>query len=307
MKVAQIGLGNIGAILASNLLDAGYELIVHDLDPDRAGPLLEKGARWADTPLEAARAAQRVVTSLPSPEAVRAVMTGPKGVLEGLQAGAVWIETSTTDVPQLKAFATEAWARGADALEATLTLGVHRMADRTGTIFAGGAEAVFNANADLLRDMGGEVIHIGPLGQASIIKIITNTIAFVNLIGLAEGMALADKSGIDLATAHKAISASFGHSYVNETEMKVVLNGSFDGGFTIDLACKDLRLSQALSAGLGMRQPITEAVGEIWETIRHAHGDRAFSAEAVRHVEDHTGTTLRAPGFPGNLMEISSG
>lgn len=305
MKVAQIGLGNIGAILATNLLNSGHELIVHDLDPDRAAPLLKNGARWADTPLEAARKAHRVVTSLPSPEAVRAVMTGPEGVLQGLQTGAVWIETSTTDVPQLKAFASDARTRGADTLEATLTLGVHRMADRTGTIFAGGNEAVFSANADLLRDMGGEVVYIGPLGQASVIKIITNTIAFVNLIGLAEGMALADKFGIDLATAHKAISASFGQSYVNETEMKVVLNGSFDGGFTIDLACKDLRLSKALCMALDMNQPITEAVAEIWEAVRLERGDKAFSTEAARYVEEHTGTSLRAPGFPGNLKDIT--
>lgn len=305
MNVAQIGLGKIGTILATNLLDAGYELIVHDLDPARAGPLIEKGARWAHTPLEAARAAHRVVTSLPSPEAVRVVMTGPEGVLEGLQPGAVWIETSTTDVAQLKALASDARTRAADTLEATLTLGVHRLIDRTGTIFAGGDMAVFETNADLLRAMGGEVIYIGPLGQASIIKIITNTIAFVNLIGLDEGLALADKSGLDLATAHKAISASFGQSYVNETEMKVVLNGSFDGGFTIDLACKDLRLSKTLCRSLDMNQPITEAVGEIWEAVRQDRGDKAFSTEAVRHVEDHTGSSLRAPGFPESLVDIA--
>lgn len=304
MNIGLIGLGNIGSILAENLLQSDRKLVVHDLDHNRAEPLLALGAAWAATPREVAEMSQRVVTSLPSPEAVRAVMTGEDGVLAGLSEGAVWIETSTTDDAQLKELAAEAARRGAETLEATLSLGIHKMKARAGTIFAGGKEAVFQANEALMREMGGRVIYMGALGNATIIKLITNAITFVNLIGAAEGMMLAAKAGLDLGKAHQAIGASYGASYVNETEMKLVLNGSYDDSFTIDLCCKDLRLNEALCQRYGITQEVTGQVAAIFESARQKHGDRAFCAEAVRYVEEKAGLSLRAPGFPSSLLEL---
>lgn len=304
MSVGFIGLGNVGLAVAENLLHAQHDLVVHDLDPRRSETLRELGARWASTPREVAEQSDVVITSLPSPAAVRSVVTGDDGMFAGMATGTVWVETSTTDENQLKELATTAARCGVETLEATLTLGVHRMKSRTGTIFAGGKEAVFEANRSLLADIGGQVIYVGELGNATVIKVITNTIAFVNLIGLAEGMMLAAKAGLDLGTAHKAIGASYGGSYVNDTEMQVVLNGSFDGNFTIDLACKDLRLSEALCRQYGMTQEVTSMVAGIFEEMRKTLGDRAYSTEAARYVEEKAGQNLRAPGFPASLLEL---
>lgn len=304
MTIGLIGLGNIGCVLAENLLQCDHELVVHDLVYKRAEPLLALGAEWAATPRDVAERSERVVTSLPSPEAVRAVMAGEDGVLAGLSEGSVWIETSTTDDAQLKEIAAEAAQRGAETLEATLTLGIHKMKARAGTIFAGGEEAVFQANEALMRDMGGQVLYMGALGNATIIKVITNAITFVNLIGAAEGMMLAAKAGLDLGKAHQAIGASYGASYVNETEMQLVLNGSYDGGFTLDLSCKDLSLNESLCRRYGITQEVTEQVATIFEAMRQKHGDRAFCAEAVRYIEEKAGLNLRAPGFPSTLLEL---
>jgi 3-hydroxyisobutyrate dehydrogenase len=288
-------------LLAANLVEAGYALIVHDLDRARARGLEEKGAQWSDSVAALAARCDRVVTCLPSPAAVAAVVDGPDGALAHMGQGSVWIETSTGDASDVVRLGGLAAARGIATLEATLTLGVHRMAQRTATVFAGGEEAVFRDNRAILEAMAGRAIFIGPLGQATVIKVITNLLAFINLIGSAEGMMLAKRAGIDLAVAHEAISASFGGSYAHDTAMPVALAGTYDDGFAMELACKDLRLGEALADRYGLDMALTRRVAAMFEEVRQAYGDRAFSTEAVRHVEDKAGETLRAPGFPQHM------
>jgi 3-hydroxyisobutyrate dehydrogenase len=303
MVIGFIGLGNVGFPLARNLLRAGHGLSVRDLERDRAEELLAAGARWGESPAALARDCEVVITSLPSPAAVRAVMEGPAGVLAGLGPGKTWIEMSTTDVEEAKRLGALAAERGAQVLEAPITGGCHRAHSGEISILVGGPEETFQAMGPVLQAMGGQVLHMGPLGSASVVKVITNMLAFVHLVALGEGLMLGKTAGIDLAKAFEGIKASSGNSFVHETESQVILNGSYDIGFTMDLACKDLRLASRLGQAAGVPLEVAGLVEEIFDRARQRYGDRAWSSQVVKLLEEAVGTDLRAPGFPAVLTD----
>ena len=205
MRLGFIGLGNLGTKLAASLLREGFSVTVHDLDRGNAADLIEAGAGWANSPRAVAEASDSVITCLPSPQAVAAVMTGPNGVLNGLQAGGAWVEMSTNDLNEVKRLATLAMERDIATLEAPVTGGVHRAAAGEITVLVGGDKAVFETHLPALKAMGGEVIHMGELGSASVIKVITNMLAFIHLIAAGEALMLAKQGGLDLATSFQAI------------------------------------------------------------------------------------------------------
>src|SRR5262249_42783970 len=152
-----------------------------------------------------------------------------------------------------------------------------------------------------LEAMGGEVIHIGPLGSASTIKVITNMLAFVHLIAAGEALMLARRGGIDLAKAFGAIKASSGNSFVHETESQLILNGSYNVGFTMELACKDLRFATKLGRELEVPLELADLTEQIFIRARERFGAKAWSTMAVKLLEDALNTPLRAPGFPALL------
>ncbi|MEJ1993712.1 MAG: NAD(P)-dependent oxidoreductase, partial [Limibacillus sp.] len=243
MRIAFIGLGNVGFPLARNLLTAGHEMTLFDLDKSRAEPLLAAGARWAESARDAVAGCEVAITSLPNPRAVAAVVPGPSGILSAMPRGAAWIEMSTTDVGDMRRNAEEAAGLGIDALEAPITGGSNRAWTGEISILVGGEEGVFERCRPLLEVMGGEIALMGPMGHASIVKVITNMLAFIHLLASAEGMMLAKRSGVDLAKAFEGIRISSGNSFAHETEGQLVLNGSNNCAFTMDLALKDMRLA----------------------------------------------------------------
>ncbi len=303
MHIGFIGLGNVGAPLARNLQRAGHALMVRDLDRNRAAELLEGGARWAETPRELAENSEVVITSLPSPAAVAAVMEAEDGVLAGLGRDAVWIEMSTTDAGEVRRLAALAAERGAATLEAPITGGCHRAISGDISILVGGEAADFDRCRPLLETMGGTVLHVGPLGQASVLKVITNMLAFAHLVAAGEGLMLAAKAGIDLSHAFAGIKASSGTSFVHETESQVILNGSYNIGFTMDLACKDLGLAQALGQEFEVPLALADLVAETFDRAQAAYGARAWSSQVVKLLEDTCACPLRAPGFPAELTD----
>ncbi len=307
MSIGFIGLGNLGAPLARNLQRAGHALTVRDLDRDRAAELLEHGASWAETPRALAEGAEVVITSLPSPAAVATVMEADDGVLAGLGDGAVWIEMSTTDATEVRRLAALAAERGAATLEAPITGGCHRAVSGDISILAGGERGDFERCRSLLEAMGGTVLHVGPLGQASVLKVITNMLAFVHLVAAGEALMLAAKAGIDLGSAFEGIKASSGTSFVHETESQVILNGSYNIGFTMDLACKDLGLAQALGREFQVPLELGGRVAATFERARTEYGTRAWSSQVVKLLEDTCGQPLRAPGFPAELIDEEGG
>jgi len=307
MRIGYIGLGNVGAPLARNLQRAGHALTVRDLDRSRAAELLDHGAGWAETPRALAEGAEVVITSLPSPAAVADVMEADDGVLAGLVGDSVWIEMSTTDAAEVRRLAALAAERGAATLEAPITGGCHRAVSGDISILAGGEAGDFARCRPLLEAMGGTVLHVGPLGQASVLKVITNMLAFVHLVAAGEGLMLAAQAGIDLNRAYAGIKASSGNSFVHETESQVILNGSYNIGFTMDLACKDLGLAQALGREFGVPLELADRVAETFARARTEYGDRAWSSQVVKLMEDACGCPLRAPGFPAELVDEEGG
>jgi 3-hydroxyisobutyrate dehydrogenase len=288
--------------LATSLLRAGFEVTVHDLEHERAAALLAAGAAWGASPEEVARAADGVITCLPSPAAVDAVVAGPAGVLAGLRPGGCWIDMSTNDPAEVKRLGALAEGRGIGCLEAPVTGGVHKAASGEITVLVGGDEALLEAHRPVFEAMGGPVIHMGPLGSASVIKVITNMLAFVHLVALGEALMLAHRGGLDLGQTFAAIKASSGNSFVHETESQVILAGSYDIGFTLDLACKDLGLAQELGRASGVPLELAALVERTFERARARYGGAAWSPMVVRLLEDALGTELRARGFPASLQ-----
>ena len=300
-RLGFIGIGNLGMHLAGSLLRAGYALTIFDLNKAAAKTLLAAGARWADSPAEVGRVSDTVFTCLPSSKAVSAVVSADNGVLAGLAAGGTWIDMSTNDREETIRLAALAAAKGVAALEAPVTGGVHKAAAGDITVLVGGDQKVYEAHLPMLQAMGGEIIHMGPLGSAAVIKVITNMLAFINLVAVGEALMLAKRGGLDLAQSFHAIKASSGNSFVHETEGQLVLNGSYNINFTMDLACKDLGFATQLGRNFGVPLEVAGLVEQTFIRARSQYGGGAWSSQVVKLLEDAMSTDLRAPGFPAEL------
>lgn len=301
MRYAFIGLGNLGANLAACLRRAGFTLAVHDSNIEAAEPLLALGATWAGNPREAAAASDAVITCLPSPRVSEAVLTGPDGILAGMKPGGTWIEMSTLDRDSILRLAHIAAERKVATLEAPVTGGVHLAATGAVTVLAGGDARVFLAHEPALKAMGKRLLHMGPLGSAAVIKVITNMLAFIHLVAAGEALMLAKRGGLDLAQAFEAIKYSSGNSFVHETESQLILNGSYDIAFTMDLACKDLGFAMGFGREYGVPLDLAALTEQTFIRARESYGGGAWSTMVVKLLEDALGTDLRAPGFPARL------
>jgi 3-hydroxyisobutyrate dehydrogenase len=232
------------------------------------------------------------------------VLTADEGVLNGLRPGGVWIEMSTTDQHEVHRIAALAAARGIATLEAPVTGGVHRAAAGEITVLVGGDRAVYEKHLPAFEAMGGSIFYIGELGKACVLKVITNMLAFVHLVAAGEALMLAKRAGLDLAQTFEAIKASSGTSFVHETESQLILNGSYNIGFTMDLACKDLGFASRFGRELGVPLELGGLTEQIFKRARVEYGGGAWSTQVVKLLEDALHTDLRAPGFPAVLESV---
>jgi 3-hydroxyisobutyrate dehydrogenase len=298
---AFVGLGHLGGHLAASLLRNGFAVTVFDRDPAAIERLVAQGATSAKSPADAAARAGNAVTCLPSPKVSEAVLDGPDGLLEGLPAGATWIEMSTNGRDEIVRLAGLAAARGVETLECPVTGGVHLAAQGKITALVGGDPALYERHRPAIEAMCAKSFLMGPVGSAAVIKVITNMLAFIHLAAAGEALMLAKKGGLDLAQAYHAIVASSGNSFVHETESQLVLNGSYDIGFTMDLALKDLGFALRMGEENGVPLDLAGRVAAAFERGKTAYGGGAWSTMIVRLLEDAVGTDLRAPGFPAQL------
>ena len=298
MRYGFIGLGHLGRPLAASLVRGGFDVTVHDLDAAAAEPLRAAGARWAESPASAVGDADALITCLPSPKASAAVL---EAALPAMRRGATWIEMSTNDYPLIAALAETARAAGIETLACPVTGGVHKAQSGTIAILAGGPLAVFERHKPALQAMGGAVIHLGGLEQAAVTKVMTNMLAFIHLIAAGEALMVCKQAGVDLGAAFEAIRASSGNSFVHETESQVILNGSYDIGFTMDLACKDAGFALEIGRRLGVPLKLAGLMEQTFIEGRARYGGGAWSSMIVKLLEDATGAPLRAPGFPARL------
>jgi 3-hydroxyisobutyrate dehydrogenase len=301
LKVGFIGLGALGQGLCSSLVRCGFDVTVTDLNRANGDPLVAQGAHWSDDVAGACRHADVVITALPSPAVSRQVVEGPGGVFEHLRSDGVWIEMSTTDFEDLQRLHDAAAARGIRVLECPVTGGVHLANSGEITVLVGGEQEVFQRVEPLLQAMGGQIIYMGKLGNASVVKVVTNMLAFIHLVAAAEAMMVPAKYGVDPDATYRAIRASSGNSFVHETESKLILSGSYNVKFTMDLACKDLGFAYEYGRKFGVPLEIAGLTEQIFRRGRSQYGGDAQSTQIVKLLEDALGTDLRAAGFPAVL------
>jgi 3-hydroxyisobutyrate dehydrogenase len=303
MRYGFIGLGNLGARLAESLIRGGFDPIVYDRNEAAASALVSKGARALSSARELAAAVDAVITCLPSPSVTEAVLTDTDGILAGLARGATWIEMSTVDPETIARLAALSAEKGIATLEAPVTGGVHLAATGRITILVGGEKTIFDQHRAAFEAMGAQIFHMGKLGTASVTKVVTNMLAFINVVAVGEALMLARRSGLDLAQVYRAIKASSGNSFVHETESQVILNGSYKINFTMDLACKDLGIAMKFGGDLGVPLDLGALTAQTFIRARAAYGGDAWSSQVVKLLEDSVHTDLRADGFPAELSD----
>ncbi len=303
MKIGFIGLGNVGGKLAGSLQRNGFDLTVRDIDRAMAEPFLAQGANWAESAKALAEAVDFVITCLPSPMVVSQVMEAKDGVLSGLGPGKIWLEMSTTDEAEVRRLGALVESLGAIPLDGPVSGGCHRAATGNISIFVGGEQAAFEKVLPALTVMGRHILHVGPLGTASILKVVTNYLCSVHLAALGEAFTVAKLAGLDLNTTYEAIRISSGNSFVHETESQVILNGSYNINFTMDLVVKDVSLFDDLSQRLEAPLEISPLIRHIFEEAQDRYGERAWSPMVVKRLEEACGIDLRAPGFPEEIVD----
>jgi 3-hydroxyisobutyrate dehydrogenase len=300
MKIGFIGLGNVGGKLSGSLLRNGHDLTVYDLNGDLVQGFVARGAKPGESPAQLMRDSEVVITCLPSPAASDAVMMQ---MLPEVGPGKIWLEMSTTDAGEIRRLAGMVEARGGAAVDCPVSGGCHRADTGNIAIFAGCARATFEQVLPLLTTMGRRVLHTGETGSASVLKVITNYLATANLLSCCEALVTAKAAGMDLATAYEAIKISSGTSFVHETESQVILNGSRDISFTMDLVKKDIGLFQKIADEAGVPLELSPLLISIFDDGIARYGERELSPNIIRRLEDATGLDIRAPGFPAQMVD----
>ena len=303
MKIGFIGLGNVGGKLAGSLLRNNFDLIVRDLDENLTKPFENLGARVVSSSRELAEQVDLIITCLPSPKICSEVMEGKDGILNGLSENKIWLEMSTTDEAEVKRIGQKVIEKKAIPLDGPVSGGCHRAATGNIAIFVGGERKAFEKILPALTVMGRKILHTGELGSASILKVITNYLASVHLVALGEAWTVAKKSNLDLIKAYKGIAVSSGNSFVHETESQVILNGSYNINFTMDLVLKDTGLFDDLAKKLDAPLEISPKVVEIFKDGQKKYGSRAWSSMIVKRMEDLNKIDFRAEGFPKELVD----
>jgi len=303
MKVGFIGLGNAGGKLAGSLLRNKHDLTVLDLDKQAAQPFLDEGAKWAESAKDMAQACDLIITCLPSPAASAAVMEGEGGILEGMGEGKIWAEMSTTDADEIKRLGKLVEAKGGTAVECPVSGGCHRAATGNISIFVGGEREAFERMLPFLKTLGRRILHTGPLGSASILKVMTNYLATANLLTMCEAFVTMKAAGLDMATTYEAMVISSGTSFATETEGQVILNGSRDIEFTMDLVLKDIGLFQKIAEDNNVPLEISPMMIDIMKDGQKRYGERANSDDIIRRLEEATGHEILADGFPALLTD----
>ncbi len=300
MKVGFIGLGNVGGKLSGSLLRNGVAVQVHDLNAEFVAAKVASGAEDGQNPAAMMQSCDAVITCLPSPAASAAVM---EDMLPHVGPGKIWMEMSTTDEAEVKRLGDKVIEKGGDAVDCPVSGGCHRADTGNISIFAGCDRNTFERILPLLTIMGRRVLHTGDLGSASVLKVLTNYLATANLVSCAEALTVAKGAGMDLGTAFEAMRISSGNSFVHETESQVILNGSRDISFTMDLVAKDIGLFQDVADRAGVPLDLNPLLISLFDDAIEKYGPRELSPNIIKRLEDKTGLDVRAPGFPAEMVD----
>ena len=304
MKIGFIGLGNVGGKLAKSLLRNKFHLVVNDIDENLTKKFSNLGALVENSPKKLAQISDLIITCLPSPKICSQVMESEDGVINGLSKNKIWLEMSTTDSNEVKRIGDLVMKKEAIPLDGPVSGGCHRAATGNIAILIGGEKSAFKNILPALSAMGKKILHTGDLGSASVLKVITNYLASTNLVSVGEALTVAKKSGMSLKTTYEAIKISSGNSFVHETESQVILNGSYNINFTMDLVLKDIGLFNDLSIKNNIPLELSPLVLKIFKDGKKKYGSDAWSSMIVKRLEDACNINLREDGFPAELIDF---
>lgn len=300
MKIGFIGLGNVGGKLSGSLLRNGVDLSVHDLDEGLVNGKVADGAKAGGSPADMMRTCDVVITCLPSPAASAAVV---EQMLPEITKGKIWMEMSTTDADEIKRLAGLVEAAGGAAVDCPVSGGCHRADTGNISIYAGCDRETFEQVLPILTHMGRRVLHVGDLGNASVLKVMTNYLATTNMLAVCEALTVMKAQGMDLAMTYEAILISSGTSFAHETESQLILSGSRDVNFTMDLIQKDIGLFQKLADDAGVPLEISPMIIDMMSDGQKRYGERAQSDRMIERLEEATGLEILADGFPMELVD----
>tara|TARA_Y100001970_G_scaffold274035_1_gene373166 strand:- start:9083 stop:10024 length:942 start_codon:yes stop_codon:yes gene_type:complete len=303
MKIGFIGLGNVGEKLAKSLIRNNFDVTVRDIEKKLTDKFKQEGVSISNSAKELTKKVDLIITCLPSPKICSDVMEGENGILEGMMPNKIWLEMSTTDESEVKRLGSLVKKKGGIPLDGPVSGGCHRAANGNISIFVGGDRDAFKKILSVLSVMGKKILHTGDLGSASVLKVITNYLASVHLAALGEAWTIAKKSDLDLTKVFKGIAVSSGNSFVHETESKVILNGSYNINFTMDLVEKDMSLFNDLSKKLRVPLEISPFILNIFKDANKKYGSRAWSSMVVKRLEDKFKINFRAPNFPEEIVD----
>ena len=278
MKIGFIGLGIMGKPMAKNLLKAGYELVVLDINKQVVDELTALGAESADTAAKVAANTKKIITMLPNSPEVKEVVLGKNGLIEGASEGSVLIDMSSIAPLASREIAAALAEKGVEMLDAPVSGGEPKAIEGTIAVMVGGKKEVFDANYDLMMAMAGSVVYVGEIGAGNIAKLCNQVVVALNIAAVSEALVLAQKAGVSPDLVYQAIRGGLAGSTVMDAKAPMMMDRNFNPGFRIELHIKDLNNVLETSRKVGVPLPLASQVMEIMQAIKQDGSD----------VEDHS-------------------
>ena len=294
MKIGFIGTGRMGGPMSRHLMEAGFELVVNDLNKEAAEPLLKKGARWADFPKQVAEASEVVLSSLPSPAAVKDIVYGHDGLMAGWKKGDIYVDMSTNSPATIRQIASDASARGVTVLDAPVTGGTEGAEQGTLVIIVGGDRGAAQKMQGIFQAMGKKTLHAGEAGAGNVAKLVNNIISLTANAIMAEAFVLGVKAGVDAETLWEVASSGTANNWDLARYPRFTFKGDFEPGFRLSLASKDVGLAVQLGREYGVPMPVAAAAEQSFLAAQATGlGDRSVYS-IIQHLEQLVGVEVRS-------------
>ncbi len=294
MRVGFIGLGIMGKPMAKNLLKAGYDLVVADLNQEAVAELAAAGAQTAANGAGVAEACQVVITMVPNSPHVRAAVLGENGVAQGAKPGTVLIDMSSIDPTESKAIGAELAKKGIEMLDAPVSGGEPKAIDGTISVMVGGKRELFDRYYDLLMAMAGSVVYVGELGSGNVAKLANQIVVAVNIAAVAEALTFAKKAGTDPELVYQAIRGGLAGSTVMDAKAPMMLAGNFKPGFRVELHIKDLTNALNAAHAISAPVPLSGQLMEIMQSVKADGCDKEDHSSIVRFYEKLSNVTVKS-------------
>jgi 3-hydroxyisobutyrate dehydrogenase-like beta-hydroxyacid dehydrogenase len=293
-KISYLGVGTMGSGMASNLLKAGYKLTVWNRSVEKCEPFARKGARVADTPVDAVRDAELVMYCLSNDQAVEEVVFGAKGILTGINEGQIAIDMSTV-LPAISLREQEAYAKhGVDFLDAPVFGSKQESADAKLWIMAAGKRDTFEKVKPILEQLGQTVHYFGKNGNAAAMKLVGNLIVALEMEALAEGLVLAQKTGLDLNTVMEVVKVADFRSPLLVSNGQNILKRDFSPSFALKLMLKDAGLIEKFAKSLQSPIPALRVVGKNLESAVALGFGKENASAVIKALEKEAGVEVKA-------------